>query len=86
MHSGVNKVILIGHLGKDPELRYLEGNIAKVRFSLATTEFYTDKPVRIRTKTETINGKGMEASQDFKNWHILQSVGNISVPASKFPG
>jgi LPS export ABC transporter protein LptC len=50
------------------------------------TEFYTDKPVRIRTKTETINGKGMEASQDFKNWHILQSVGNISVPASKFPG
>ena len=50
------------------------------------TEFYTDKPVRIRTKTETINGKGMEASQDFKNWHILQSVGNISVPAAKFPG
>ena len=49
-------------------------------------EFYTDKPVRIRTRTETINGKGMEASQNFRNWHILQSVGNISVPASKFPG
>ncbi|MEI8053951.1 MAG: LPS export ABC transporter periplasmic protein LptC [Bacteroidota bacterium] len=49
-------------------------------------EFYTDKPVRIRTKTETINGKGMEASQDFKNWRITESVGTISVPASKFPG
>ncbi len=48
-------------------------------------EFYTDKPVRIRTKTETIDGIGMEASQDFKNWHILHSVGNISIPASKFP-
>ena len=32
-------------------------------------EFYTDKPVRIRTKTQIINGTGMEASQDFKNWH-----------------
>jgi len=50
------------------------------------TEFYTEKPVRIRTKTETIDGKGMEASQDFKNWRILHSIGIISVPASKFPG
>jgi single-strand DNA-binding protein len=41
--SGVNKVILIGNLGKDPEIRYMEGNIAKVRFSLATTEVYKDK-------------------------------------------
>jgi hypothetical protein len=49
------------------------------------TEFYTEKPVKIRTKNETINGTGMEASQDFKNWHILHSVGVISVPASSFP-
>ncbi len=49
-------------------------------------EFYTDKPVKIRTKTETINGLGLEASQDFKNWRILHSVGTIAVPASKFPG
>ena len=34
-------------------------------------EFYTDKPVRIRTKTEKINGIGMEASQNFRNWNIL---------------
>lgn len=39
---GVNKVILIGNLGNDPELRYLEGNIAKVRFNLATSEIYKD--------------------------------------------
>jgi hypothetical protein len=49
------------------------------------TEFFTDKPVRIRTKSEIIDGKGMEASQDFKNWRILHSVGTISVPASTFP-
>jgi single-strand DNA-binding protein len=41
--SGVNKVILIGNLGRDPELRYLEGNIARLSFSLATTEVYKDK-------------------------------------------
>ncbi len=50
------------------------------------TEFYTDKPVRIRTKTQLINGKGMESSQDFKNWHIIESQGFINIPASKFPG
>jgi single-strand DNA-binding protein len=41
--AGVNKVILIGNLGKDPELKYLEGNIARVNFSLATTEAFKDK-------------------------------------------
>ena len=30
-------------LGKDPEIRYLEGNVARVNFSLATTEFFKDK-------------------------------------------
>jgi single-strand DNA-binding protein len=41
--AGINKVILIGNLGKDPELRYFEGNIAKVSFSLATSEIHKDK-------------------------------------------
>lgn len=41
--AGVNKVILIGNLGKDPELKYFEGNIAKATFSLATSEVYKDK-------------------------------------------
>lgn len=41
--AGVNKVILVGNLGKDPEIKYLEGNIARVHFSLATTDAYKDK-------------------------------------------
>ena len=48
-------------------------------------EFYTDKPVKIRTKTQILNGIGMEASQDFKNYHITKFTGVISVPVSKFP-
>ena len=48
-------------------------------------EFYTDKPVRIRTKTQIINGKGMEAPQDFKSWFIKQVTGVVTVPASNFP-
>lgn len=38
--SGVNKVILLGNLGRDPEVRYLEGGVAVARFSLATTESF----------------------------------------------
>ncbi|MDB5202073.1 MAG: hypothetical protein JWQ27_1482 [Ferruginibacter sp.] len=48
-------------------------------------EFYTDKPVRIRTREQIINGIGMEASQDFKNWYIKKPLGTINVPAAQFP-
>jgi len=48
-------------------------------------EFYTEKPVRIRTRTQIINGIGMQARQDFKEYHIVQPTGIISVPASQFP-
>ncbi|HQQ94390.1 MAG TPA: single-stranded DNA-binding protein [Bacteroidia bacterium] len=41
--SGVNKVILIGNLGKDPEIRYSEGGVPRLNFSMATTEVYKDK-------------------------------------------
>lgn len=53
--------------------------------SLAGVEFYTDKPVKIRTKTQILNGIGMEASQDFKSYHITKFTGVISVPSSSFP-
>jgi len=49
------------------------------------TEFYTDKPVRIRTRTQIIDGIGMEARQDFKEHHIKQVTGIIKVPSSQFP-
>ncbi|MVN90461.1 single-stranded DNA-binding protein [Mucilaginibacter aquatilis] len=39
--SGINKVILVGHLGKDPEIRYLEGNVSVVSFPLATSETFS---------------------------------------------
>ncbi len=50
------------------------------------SEFYTDKPVRIRRKMEVINGTGMQAAQDFKNWVIINpSQGVMKIPASEFP-
>ena len=48
----VNKVILIGNLGKDPEIRHLEGNVAVGRFPLATNESYKDRKGEWQTKTE----------------------------------
>jgi LPS export ABC transporter protein LptC len=48
-------------------------------------EFYTDKPVRIRTLTHYIDGKGLEASQDFKQRLIKQVTGTVKIPASQFP-
>ncbi len=41
--AGINKVILVGNLGKDPEVRYLEGGTAVANFPLATSENYTDR-------------------------------------------
>ncbi len=40
---GVNKVILLGNLGKDPEVRYLENDRARASFTLATNETYKNK-------------------------------------------
>lgn len=41
--SGVNKVILVGNLGKDPEVRYLESGIAVAKITLATNESRKNK-------------------------------------------
>lgn len=43
MARGVNKVILVGNLGQDPELRYTGSGTAVCNFSLATTESYKDR-------------------------------------------
>jgi len=53
--------------------------------SKAGNEFYTDKPVRIRRKMQIIDGTGMEARQDFKEWHIIHPAGFVKVPGSEFP-
>ncbi|EPE37894.1 single-stranded DNA-binding protein [Candidatus Photodesmus katoptron] len=50
---GVNKVILIGHLGKDPETRYMPNGAAVVSIAIATSEFWRDKTTgEQREKTE----------------------------------
>lgn len=43
MAGSVNKVILIGNLGKDPEVRHLDNGVSVANFSIATSESYTDK-------------------------------------------
>ncbi len=48
-------------------------------------EFYTDKPVRIRTPTEILNGDGLDAPQDFHNWHLINGRGIVRVKSSEFP-
>ena len=60
----VNKVILIGNLGRDPEVRYLEGNVAVARFSVATNENYKDKKGEWQTATEW--------QKQIKHSHILK--------------
>lgn len=49
---GVNRVMLIGNLGRDPDLQYLEGNIAVAKFPLATTETFKDKSGNLVSQTE----------------------------------
>ena len=53
--AGVNKVILVGHLGKDPELRRLESGVAVATFSMATSESYKDKDGNRVDQTEWHN-------------------------------
>lgn len=49
---GVNKVILIGHLGKDPELRYTPSGQPVATFTLATSERFNDKSGQRQDRTE----------------------------------
>jgi single-strand DNA-binding protein len=51
----VNKVILVGNVGKDPETRYLEGGSAVSKFSMATSEVYRNKDGEKITTTEWHN-------------------------------
>jgi single-strand DNA-binding protein len=53
--AGVNKAILVGNLGRDPEIRTLEGGVTVARFTLATSESYKDKTGQRVEKTEWHN-------------------------------
>lgn len=52
---GINKVILIGHLGRDPEVKRLDANTTVAKFSLATTEPYKTKDGNWAEQTEWHN-------------------------------
>src|ERR1700742_2767496 len=66
--SGINKVILIGHLGKDPELRSLEGGVSVTSFPLATSE--------------TFNKDGQKVEQT--EWHNIVMWRGLADLAAKF--
>ncbi len=61
--AGVNKVILVGNLGRDPELRYTQNGQAVANFTLATTENWNDK-----------NGERTERTE----WHRIVTWGKLA--------
>jgi single-strand DNA-binding protein len=65
----VNKVILVGRLGRDPETRFTGGGQAVANFSLATDETYKDKNGERQKRTEwhkiTVWGKQAEIAQQY---------------------
>lgn len=65
----VNKVILVGNVGKDPEVRRLDSNVTKCNFSLATSETYTNKSGERVTNTE---------------WHNIVMWRNLAEIAEKY--
>ena len=67
--AGVNKVILVGNLGKDPEVRHLEGGNSVANFTLATNEYYKDK-----------QGARVERTE----WHSISAWRGLAELAEKF--
>lgn len=55
MPKSVNKVILVGNVGKDPEVKYAPSGVALAKFSLATNERYKDKSGEWQDRTEWHN-------------------------------
>jgi single-strand DNA-binding protein len=67
--SSVNKVILVGHLGRDPEVRYTQNGNAVANFTLATNEVWTDKAGSRQERTEwhriVVWGKQAEIAREY---------------------
>jgi single-strand DNA-binding protein len=67
--ASVNRVILIGNLGKDPEIRYTQAGEPIANFSLATNEAWTDKAGQKQERTEwhrvEIFGKAAQVARDY---------------------
>ena len=67
--ASVNKVVLIGNLGKDPEIRYTQAGEPIANFSLATNESWTDKSGQKQERTEwhrvEVFGKPAQVVRDY---------------------
>jgi len=65
--SGINKVILIGRLGSDPEVRYTPSGVAVANFSVATSEEWKDKDSgekKERTEWRNLRGISLKGKAD----------------------
>jgi single-strand DNA-binding protein len=60
--ASLNKLLLIGHLGKDPEIRYTQDGATVASFSLATSESFNDKSGTRQERTE---------------WHSVKAFGKL---------
>ena len=69
MARGVNKVILLGNLGKDPEVKYTQSGMAIASFSLATSSSVKDKDGNWQDKTE---------------WHNIKAFGRTAEIAAEY--
>ncbi len=67
--ASINRVILVGNLGKDPEIRHTEGGVAVARFPIATSESYKDK-----------NGNKVERTE----WHNIVAWRGLAEVAEKY--
>jgi single-strand DNA-binding protein len=67
--ASINKVILIGNLGRDPEVRYTQGGNAVANLNLATNEVWTDKSGQRQERTEwhrvVVWGKQAEIAKEY---------------------
>lgn len=77
--AGLNKVILIGNVGKDPEVRQFDNGHKKISFSLATNESYKDKDGAWQEQTEWHNvvGWGFLAERPIAKGDTLYVEGKI---------
>ena len=70
MARGINKVILVGHLGKDPETRYMPSGSAVTNLRIATTESWKDKQTG--------------EQQDRTEWHKIAMFGRLAEIAAEY--
>jgi single-strand DNA-binding protein len=78
----INKVTIIGNLGKDPEVRHLESGASVARFSVATNENYRDKQGEWHTQTEwhTVvvwRGLAEKAERELKKGSLVYVEGRL---------